>query len=122
MSRIDVANQRAIIDRRAVAERLRAARRQPHGRRGCDPASEALAAGRAEIARRLAERALATAARRPRPTAFLTDQIVRLAYDFVACSACSTNPTRRSGCCWSALGGYGPRRDGARSATSTSCS
>ncbi|OQW43998.1 MAG: bifunctional uridylyltransferase/uridylyl-removing protein [Proteobacteria bacterium SG_bin5] len=77
--------RRAIIDRRAIADTLRALA-------GEDPASlraaatqilrAALDAGRAEIARRLAEhpsRGLEAAA----AGAFLTDQILRLLFDFV---------------------------------------
>ncbi|MGI8611535.1 MAG: [protein-PII] uridylyltransferase [Sphingomicrobium sp.] len=74
-------NQRAIIDRRAVAERMAGVRR---GKRQSGEISqilgEALALGRAEIARRLSKepgRGRAAA----RATAFLHDQIIRLAYD-----------------------------------------
>ena len=75
---------RAIIERRAIADRLRAL--SPGKRLGSEAASVlrgALEHGRAEIARRLIEepgngRAAAQA------TAFLHDQLVRLAYDFVA--------------------------------------
>jgi len=76
MSLIDVDNRRAIIDRRAIAERFRS---------GGDVAEilrKALEAGREEIASRIASepgsgRAAAQA------TAFLHDQIVRLAYEAV---------------------------------------
>jgi len=77
-------DQRAIIDRRAVADRLS---RLPSGKKlsglACEILAEALAEGRKEIARRLAEgpgngRASAQA------TSFLHDQLVRLSYDFVA--------------------------------------
>jgi [protein-PII] uridylyltransferase len=83
MSFLDVENRRAIVDRRAVADRLTDLRqgKKLHGEatailRG------ALEYGRAEIARRLTVepgngRAAAQA------TAFLHDQLVRLAYDFV---------------------------------------
>ena len=83
MSLFDIDNQRAIIDRRALTERIAAVRA---GRKQGSEVSailrEALEAGRAEIGRRLAEepgrgRAAAQA------TAFLHDQIVRLAYDYV---------------------------------------
>ncbi len=68
-----IENRRAIIDRRSIAERMQ--REDPSALLG-----EALSAGRDEIARRLAEepgrgRAAAQA------TAFLHDQIVRLAYE-----------------------------------------
>jgi len=74
MSPLDVENRRAIIDRRAVAERL-----------GNDPTGElraALDSGRAEIARRLIlEPARGRAA--AQATAYLHDQLVRLAWDHV---------------------------------------
>jgi [protein-PII] uridylyltransferase len=75
--------QRAIIDRRALADRLRAL---PPGKslsaEGAALLRGALEYGRAEIAKRLANepgngRAAAQA------TAFLHDQLVRLSYDFV---------------------------------------
>src|SRR4051812_18946936 len=78
-------DQRAIIDRRVIADRLAGIR--PGKAQGKDDArkllAEALAGGRKEVARRLAEepgngRAAAQA------TAFLHDQLVRLAYDFGA--------------------------------------
>ncbi|MGZ2411903.1 [protein-PII] uridylyltransferase [Sphingomonas sp. F9_3S_D5_B_2] len=72
----ELENRRAIIDRRAVAGRL------VSGGDAAQVLREALDTGRAEVARRLADqpgngRAAAHA------TAFLTDQIVRLAYEFV---------------------------------------
>ncbi len=78
-----VDHQRTIIDRRAVADRLHGLR---NGKKltaeGTSILRDALHSGRTEIARRLAEepgngRAAAQA------TAFLHDQLVRLAYDFV---------------------------------------
>src|SRR5690348_9721604 len=78
-----VHNQRAIVDRRAVADRLQALRA---GKKLAAEAASilrgALEHGRAEIARRLGEepgngRAAAQA------TAFLHDQLVRLVYEFV---------------------------------------
>ncbi len=80
---IDLPNQRAIIDRRAIADRIASLRA---GKKLTAAVSsvlqEALAGGRAEIARRLREepgngRAAAQA------IAFLHDQLVRLAYDVV---------------------------------------
>ena len=76
-------DQRAIIDRRAVADRL--ATLEVGRKIGADAVAvlaEALAAGRAEVACRLTEepgngRAAAQA------TAFLHDQLVRLAWEFV---------------------------------------
>jgi [protein-PII] uridylyltransferase len=84
MSFLDVENRRAIVDRRAIADRLNALR--PGKKLAGEAAAilrDTLDSGRAEIARRLTEepgngRAAAQA------TAFLHDQIVRLAYDFAA--------------------------------------
>ena len=84
MSFLDVDNRRAIIDRRAIADRLQGLR---SGKKLAGDAASilrgALEYGRAEIARRLTEepgngRAAAQS------TAFLHDQLVRLAYDFAA--------------------------------------
>ncbi len=84
MNFLDVERRRAIVDRREIADRLKALR---NTKRLTGEATAilraALEAGRAEVARRLAEqpgngRAAAEA------TAFLHDQLVRLAYDFVA--------------------------------------
>jgi [protein-PII] uridylyltransferase len=80
---LDIDNRRAIIDRRALGDRI--AGMGSGKRRDADlgrALSQALASGRAEIAKRLAGepgrgRAAAHA------TAFLHDQLVRLAYDFV---------------------------------------
>ena len=81
MSGHDVDNQRALIDRRIVADRLSALPRNALAS-ATGILAEALAGGRAEVARRLAEspgdgRAAA------RATAFLHDQLVRIAYEFV---------------------------------------
>ncbi|HJU77175.1 MAG TPA: hypothetical protein VJ597_04520, partial [Sphingomicrobium sp.] len=83
MSVLDVENRRAIVDRRKVAERLSSLK---PGRKLTGDASallrEVLAAGRAEIARRLrAQPGHGRAAAQAH--AFLHDQIVRLAHDFV---------------------------------------
>ena len=80
MSLHDIDNRRAIIDRRAIADRLAALNQ---GTKASVILREALDGGRAEIARRLAEdpgrgRAAAQA------TAFLHDQLVRIAFEFVA--------------------------------------
>ena len=74
---------RAIIDRRALGDALsELAPGKTHDAEACELLAEALANGRAEIARRLTDepgngRAAAEA------TAFLHDQLVRLAFDFV---------------------------------------
>ena len=73
-----VPNRRAIIDRRALAERLGAAARGE----AVALLKGALAGGRAEIARRLEDKPYSgteTAA----AYAFLTDQIIRLVHDHV---------------------------------------
>ena len=83
MSLFDIENRRAIIDRRALTDRIAGVR--PGKKQSSEVSAilrEALEAGRAEIGRRLTEepghgRAAAQA------TAFLHDQIVRLAYDYV---------------------------------------
>ncbi|HEX8842135.1 MAG TPA: DUF294 nucleotidyltransferase-like domain-containing protein, partial [Sphingomicrobium sp.] len=83
MSLPEVEHQRAIIDRRAVADRL--ASLKPGRKLNAAASSvlaEALASGRDEISRRLTKepgngRAAA------RATAFLHDQLVRLAYELV---------------------------------------
>ena len=75
--------QRAIIDRRVVADRIAPLRQGKKAEKEVSAIlRDSLLAGREEIARRLAEepgngRAAAQA------TAFLHDQLVRLAYDFV---------------------------------------
>ncbi|HVU31042.1 MAG TPA: [protein-PII] uridylyltransferase, partial [Sphingomicrobium sp.] len=83
MSFLEIDNRRAIIDRRSVGDRLAALK---PGRKLAPEATailrSALEHGRAEVARRLAlepgnGRSAAQA------TAFLHDQLVRLAYDFV---------------------------------------
>src|SRR5256885_12921459 len=83
MNFLDVENRRAIIDRRAIADRFGGLRA---GKKLNGEAAAilrgALEYGRAEVAKRLAEepgngRAAAQA------TAFLHDQLVRLAHDFV---------------------------------------
>ena len=76
MSLLDVENRRGIIDRRSIADRLRQDAAVP-------VLSEALEAGRAEIARRLAH-APGSGRAAAQATAFLHDQVVRLTYDYVA--------------------------------------
>ena len=79
-----VADQRAIIDRRALADRLSTLKpgRKKLTASACALLADALASGRSEIARRLiAEPGNGRAA--AQATAFLHDQLVRLAWDFV---------------------------------------
>lgn len=99
-----LSEQRSIIDRRAVADALTGLRPGEKSMRpACKILAEALSAGRAEVARRLAQepgngRAAAHA------TAFLHDQLVRLTYDFV-CGHILEQPCQ--GLALVALGGTG---------------
>jgi [protein-PII] uridylyltransferase len=82
MTLLDIDNRRAIIDRRALADRIAGLSGKKLNNSVSVILGEALVAGREEIARRLADepgrgRAAAQA------TAYLHDQLVRLAYDFV---------------------------------------
>ena len=94
-----VPHKRAIADRRALAEALAGAK----GGEAAKVLKAALQAGREEIARRLEERpwqGSETAA----AYAFLTDQIVRAAFDHVAASASASRSDRLL---VMAVGGYG---------------
>jgi [protein-PII] uridylyltransferase len=83
MSLLDIENRRAIIDRRAIADRLSALRAgKTIAAEAASILRGALEHGRSEIARRLAEqpgRGLAAA----QANAYLNDQLVRLAFEFV---------------------------------------
>jgi len=103
-------NQRAIIDRRAVSEALASARAQsPEQLRVVlvDHLRPVLTAGREEIARRLADhptegRMVANA------QAFLTDQLLRLIFDFTVQRLYPlNNPTASERLALAAVGGYG---------------
>ena len=72
-----VPGRRAIVDRRAVADRLAGASRGA----AAEILKQALADGRAEIARRLADKPYA-GTEVAAAYAFLTDQILRLIFDF----------------------------------------
>jgi len=103
-------NQRAIIDRRALSERLEALEDEDQARlRQAATAllKQALFDGRAEIARRLEEKpyqGTETAA----AYAFLADQIIRLAHDFVIARFYPiSNPTSGERLLLLAVGGYG---------------
>ncbi|HEX8644519.1 MAG TPA: [protein-PII] uridylyltransferase [Allosphingosinicella sp.] len=94
--------RRAIIDRRALADALAGAMRAE----ATEMLREALAEGRAEIARRLDEKPWAgseTAA----AYAFLTDQILRLAHDVALAEHPNHNPTDAERLLVMAVGGYG---------------
>ncbi len=98
-----VENKRAIIDRRLVADRLAAA-----GPRAAGPIlAEALEAGRTEIARRI-EAEPSRGRVHAAATAWLTDQIVRLAFDQAATRLYpAPNPSTGERVSLVALGGYG---------------
>jgi [protein-PII] uridylyltransferase len=107
-----IPNRRAIIDRRMLADGLRAieaATDDPAARRHQLVAllRGALKDGRAELKRRIAEtpqRGIELAA----SYAFLTDQLLRLAYDFVTDALYRvTNPTTAERLTLIAVGGYG---------------
>ncbi|MDP8912770.1 MAG: DUF294 nucleotidyltransferase-like domain-containing protein, partial [Pseudomonadota bacterium] len=104
-----IANRRAIIDRRTLADALAAL-----GGEGGDirvPATrllkDALDAGRAEIARRLVEKPYA-GTETALAYAFLTDQILRLVYDVATLQLYPlSNPTASERLLLMAVGGYG---------------
>ena len=82
MSFLDIDDRRAIIDRRAVADRLASLKQgKKLSSNAIEILSEALASGRAEVARRLGERP-GDGRAAARATAFLHDQVIRLAHDF----------------------------------------
>jgi [protein-PII] uridylyltransferase len=102
-----VPSRRAIIDRRTMADTLAALDTKNLRQGAAALLKPALDAGRAEIARRLAEHPS-----RGRETvlaqAFLIDQIVRLAYDFtVQRLHRASNPTSSERIAQLAVGGYG---------------
>ena len=75
---------RAIIDRRSLADELSALSGRKRNVEAADILKRALEQGRAEVARRLIanpDRGRSAA----RATAYLHDQLVRLAHDFIAC-------------------------------------
>jgi [protein-PII] uridylyltransferase len=104
-----IPNQRSIIDRRMLADALAKLGQEPGDPRiaATTLLKQALADGRAEIARRLEERPYEgseTAA----AYAFLTDQILRLVHDFVASRLHPlANPTASERLLLMAVGGYG---------------
>ena len=111
MSRFDsVPNRRAIIDRRALADTLAGLEAKDQAKlrqAGTKILKAALEAGRAEIAKRLAEhpgRGLEITA----AGAFLTDQLLRLLWDFtVERLHRNSNPTTSERMTLIAVGGYG---------------
>ncbi len=98
-----VPNRREIIDRRAVAESLADIARPA----ATGILKAALAGGRAEIARRLDERPYA-GTEAAAAYAFLTDQLLRVAYDYVVGALHPiANPTTSERLLLMAVGGYG---------------
>ncbi|HEV7659120.1 MAG TPA: bifunctional uridylyltransferase/uridylyl-removing protein, partial [Allosphingosinicella sp.] len=98
-----VPSQRDIVDRRALAARLDEADRTA----ATAILKQALADGRTEIGRRLEERPYA-GTEAAAAYAFLTDQILRLAYDFVTTRLHPlANPTTSERLLLMAVGGYG---------------
>ena len=98
-----VANRRDIIDRKAIAEQLADADR----RKAASLLKAALAAGRDEIARRLAKTPY-SGTETASSYAFLTDQVLRLVYDYVTGRLHPlANPTTSERLLLMAVGGYG---------------
>lgn len=103
-----LAHRRAIVDRRVLAETLADLKGDKDLRgRAVEVLRPALQAGRAEIARRLSETPSAGNAAAA-GQAFLTDQILRAAYDFTVQRLHPTNnPTTAEHLALAAVGGYG---------------
>jgi [protein-PII] uridylyltransferase len=102
-----IANRRAIVDRRALSDALNALEGKDLRAQAVALLKPALDAGRAEVARRLSEHPQrgndAASAQ-----AFLTDQILRLAYDFTTQRLHPLgNPTASERLTLLAVGGYG---------------
>jgi [protein-PII] uridylyltransferase len=98
-----VPSKRAIVDRRALADLLAEASRADAAK----TLKEALARGRAEIARRLEERPW-QGSESAAAYAYLTDQILRSAYDYVVGKLYPVaNPTASERLLLLAVGGYG---------------
>ena len=96
-----VEDKRAIVDRRTLADALAA------GAPATELLTEALRSGRAEITRRIAAQP-ARGRDHAAATAFLTDQIVRLAFDHAAQRLYpNPNPSTAERVALVALGGYG---------------
>ena len=112
-SRFDsIANRRQVIDRRVVADRLRELAESGQGRdklrAGCAAiVGEALAEGRVELSRRLRE-APSRGRDHAHAQSFLTDQLLRLVFDFVTTALYPlANPTAAERLTLIAVGGYG---------------
>ncbi|MEP6786180.1 MAG: [protein-PII] uridylyltransferase [Sphingomonadales bacterium] len=104
-----IVQRRAIVDRRILAEALDGLEGESSSLRGraVEILRPALATGRSEIARRLSETPSAGNAAAA-GQAFLTDQILRVAYDFTVQRLHRTNnPTTSEHLALAAVGGYG---------------
>jgi [protein-PII] uridylyltransferase len=106
MARSTIANRRAIVDRREIADLLVGLVGGPQElRRGATKLlKQALVSGRAEIARRFEERPSA-GAEIAAAYAYLADEILRLAYDFTLTRLCPPRAPERL--LLMAVGGYG---------------
>jgi [protein-PII] uridylyltransferase len=101
-TRFAVPARRAIIDRRGVADSLAGANRKE----ATAILKQALLQGRAEIERRLEEKPW-QGSETGHAYAFLTDQVLRLAYDFALTLFPLPNPTASERLLLMAVGGYG---------------
>ncbi|MFC7536138.1 [protein-PII] uridylyltransferase [Sphingomonas sp. GCM10030256] len=102
-----IADRRAIIDRRLLSDRIEALCGPDVRTRASALLSEALAAGRAEIAKRIAAQP-SSGRTHAAATAWLTDQIVRVAHEIATtCIYPNANPTAAERMSVVALGGYG---------------
>ena len=111
MSGVRIANQRAIVDRRALSEAITAAVADRGAAKARHQVVEllraALAAGREEIARRLAEKPSA-GHESAEAQAFLVDQLVRVIHDHVVGDVYrASNRSAGERLTIMAVGGYG---------------
>ena len=111
MTQAKVTNQRAVIDRRALAAEIAARVESGAGAQGRKPVvvvlRAALAAGRAEIERRL-EQAPAAGHEATAAQSFLIDQLLRIIYDHVTTDLYpSANRSAAERLTIAAVGGYG---------------
>ena len=110
MSNVRISNRRKIIDRAGIAERLHTITGEGSGvlrQMAVETLREAMASGRAEIARRLEAKPLRGSAI-TESYAFLYDQLLRLIYDFTVQRLYSiSNPSDAERLTLIAVGGYG---------------
>ncbi|MBA3676006.1 MAG: [protein-PII] uridylyltransferase [Sphingosinicella sp.] len=101
-----IPHRRSIIDRRRLSDEMAALDKEGRAQ-ATKLLRQALAEGRAEIARRLEEKPY-QGSESAAAYAFLTDQILRLAYDFVVTRLYPiANPTHSERLLLMAIGGYG---------------